>query len=162
MVQPGEIAQQRVSDLQDLKNEGELLRAEVVAERAQYKRTSLKVIIALIVGGVVSLSTLALAIVLVVVLAGIENRQDDIQQAQVESKERGQAIKDLLSEIRSCTNTDGACAQRNAANTKAIITLLVEENRKSNEEIVRCARRSATEVELDACFAAARAKEGAQ
>ena len=146
--------------LRTLQTQGAELIEGVALERAQYKRTSIKVIIALIVSGLVSVCSLALAGVLIYQTDKAEDNQQRIIQAQAESKERGLILKSLLNEMQSCTTPEGACNQRNQAATQAAIARLVAENQRSMSVIVKCARSTSTDAEHDACVVA-RLKEGA-
>lgn len=136
MVQPDEV----INKYEELRKEGELLRVEVAAERAQYQRTSWKLIFTMVGCILVSVASLILVATCLYLLS--------------DSRQRGLTIKDCV------TNPQSECAKANQRNTEAAISRLVQEQQRSIEVYVKCARSTSTDAELDACVAA-RSKEGA-
>jgi hypothetical protein len=119
--------------------DGKSIRTELEKERQEYARVSersrsiSKLLIFVMIGClVVSMASVTLLIF---------------------SRERGELIK-------SCTTPQGDCYQRNQEAQEKAVAYLAQEQRRSIEVYVKCARSTSTDAALDACVER-RLKEGA-
>lgn len=65
----------------------------------------------------------------------------------VQSRERGMAIRRVLSQVESCTTPGSACYDQNKRDQDAAIEKLL----RSNIVIVECARQTTTDSQLESC-----------